>query len=66
MKRLALLYPEYSRQQDALTLAVIHMNDGISVLEGIGNTSDETLGSLGSGVDSNKTERALGGGHCDS
>jgi hypothetical protein len=40
------------------------MNDGISVLEGIGNTSDETLGSLGSSVDSDKTERSLRAGHC--
>lgn len=61
----ALCYPGYYRQQGPLTLAVVHMNDGISILEGIDNTSDETPGSFGSSVDSNKTERSLRRGHCD-
>jgi hypothetical protein len=65
MKHSALLDPGYSQQQDALTLTVVHMNNGISVLEGIGNTSDKTLGSLRSSVDSNKTERPFRAGHSD-
>lgn len=39
------------------------MDDNVSVLEGIGNPTDETLSSLGGCIDRDETEGTFGTGH---
>jgi hypothetical protein len=42
-----------------------NVDDGVTVRKGLSNPSDEALGSLRSGVDSDELEGSLGSRHCD-
>lgn len=42
-----------------LTFAVVDVNDGVLILQGLGDAADEALRALGRGVDSDEVEGTL-------
>lgn len=48
-----------------LTLAVVDVDDRVSVAQRLGDAADETLRALGRSVDCDEVERTLGSRHCE-
>jgi hypothetical protein len=48
-----------------LTLAVVDVDDRVSVAQCLGDAADEPLRALGRSVDCDEVERTLGSRHCE-